>query len=238
MTWKFPKRIPRAGEVVDVHDFNDGIQPFVEEDGRLNEHNWNEDLKTQLTLGDMDEDIAHRVLHKSNLLDASEGSNPSAVTPFEIDGSSVWQPLAMDGTNTSYEFRSRGGVLYIVASLQWSAYKPTIGVVGTPGPPFTYPDGETDNSDYRIQHTLFGIRIDGALEPISVIGDQDSLSEAVNMETGISGLWQGVDIDIAVPVGPGRHTVEVVAKTEVVESEDDRILSLVYSTELLVWEIR
>lgn len=226
MTWKFPKRIPRAGQVVSAEDFNDGIQPIVEEDGRFNEHNWNDDLKTQLNRSDMADDVSFRVLHKSNTLDASEGGNPSAVTPWEFFPAKTWQPIKMDGTNTSYSFTSRGGLLEIEAGLQYSAKGDPRG------------DLVTTDERFDLLHTLFGIRIDGALEPVSVVGDQDSLNAAVNMETGISGFMQGVNLDISVPVGPGPHTVEIVALVEAVETEKDDISIYIYSTEMWVWEIR
>jgi len=233
MAWKFPKRLPRTGQVVDAEDFNEGLQPFFEEALKLNEQNVSTDLQSQLTLADVDEDISFRTLHKSNFIDASEGNLPTTVTPFKVPCSEAWTPIPMDGTDTAFDFSSRGGALYIVASLQyayshwerWSYDEGVNLVVGS----FEWHD---------IIHVQFGVRIDGAFEAISLVGDQDSLNAGVTMETGVSGLMQGVDIDICVPITPGRHTVEIVARCETVPGEQDRMNAYIYSTELLVWEIR
>jgi hypothetical protein len=238
VAWKFPKRIPRDNQVVDYRDLNEGIQPYVEEDGRLNEQNWSSDLSGQLTRDDLADDVSFRVLHKSNIIDASDtdtgwdnnGDGTPDIFPFEVAGSRTWVPIPMDGTNTGYSFQSRGGVLFIIASVQFSikGIVPVFDATGT----FDYPD-LTD-----LQHTLFGIRIDGALEAVSVFGDQDSLDEAENMETGLSGYVMGATVEVAIPVGPGNRTIEVVAMTEVVDNTNDVLAGLIYNTELLVWEIR
>jgi hypothetical protein len=230
MGWKFPKRIPRNNQVVDYRDLNDGIQPYVEEDGRLNEQNWSDSLATQLNRADLADDVSFRVLHKSNIIDASstQGDVP-VVVPFEVVASRSWIPIPMDGTNTGYSFQSRGGALFIIASMQFS-------LKGRPG------FFDTTAFEYvtapDLQHTQFGIRINGALEPLSVLGDQDSLYEAENMETGLSGYVMGATVEVCVPVGPGNHTIEIVAMTEVVDNTNDALAGLIYSTELLVWEVR
>ncbi len=236
MAWKFPKRLPRTGQVVDAEDFNEGLQPFFEEALKLNEQNVSTDLQSQLTLADVDEDISFRTLHKSNFIDASEGNLPTTVTPFKVPCSEAWTPIPMDGTDTVFAFSSRGGALYIVASLQYaySYFERTL--LDTSTSPATLVEGDVEWHD--IIHVQFGVRIDGAFEAISLVGDQDSLNAGVTMETGVSGLMQGVDIDICVPITPGRHTVEIVARCETVPGEQDRMNAYIYSTELLVWEIR
>ena len=224
MGWKFPERIPRDGEVVDYRDLNEAIQPFVEEDGHLNEHNWSDAMAATVTRADMAEDVSFRVLHKSNIIDVSD---TDAGSPFKVEASHTWVPVPMDGTNTGQSITSRGGVLVIIASLQFSLQGDPKGE-----------EAALADERYEVLHTLFGIRIDGALEPSSVVGDQDSLHSAPNMETGVSGFVQGVEVEIAVPVAPGSHTVEIVARTEALKTESDDVAGLLYSTELLVWEIR
>tara|TARA_R110002096_G_scaffold398191_1_gene594266 strand:+ start:250 stop:933 length:684 start_codon:yes stop_codon:yes gene_type:complete len=227
MAWKFPERIPRTGEVVDNRDLNEAIQPFVEEDGRLNEQNWSSSMAVTVTRADLAVDASFRVLHKHNTIDASD---TDAGSPFSVEASQTWEPLLMDGTNTEYSLSSRGGTLVVIASLQ-------MGLQGNPG---AWGDGTAylDGAREEVVHGLFGIRLDGALLPISVVGDQDTSSEGENMETGLSGYLQGIDIEISVPVTPGRHTVEIVAKSEALASASDQVAILIYSTELLVWEIR
>lgn len=228
MTWKFPKRIPRTGTVVDSDDFNDGIQPFVEEDGRLNEHNWNQDLQTQLARTDLADDVSFRVLHKSNIIDASDTDQGSPVSFFATN---TWQTVAMDGSAASYSFTSRGGALGVMASLQ----------LGLPGEAGAWGNGTTgaeDSSKSILAYAKVGILIDGALEPLSVVGDQDSLHEGLSMETGVTGYLQGTDLFLTVPIGPGEHSVAVVISVDELEEETEKNKILVYTTELLVWEIR
>lgn len=232
MPWKFPVRIPRTGQVVDAEDFNDGFKPMFDEAHKLNEHNVSSNLKTQATLADVDADISFRTMHKSNFIDASEGNLPSSVTPFEVPCSAAWTPIPMDGTDTVYAFSSRGGLLYVVASLQYAySYFERYAKSST----------GTISGDYEwhdIIHVQFGVRLDGAFEAISLVGDQDNLNAGITMETGISGLMQGADIDICLPVTPGRHTLEIVARCETVPGEQDRMTAYIYSTEMLAWEIR
>lgn len=225
MAWKHPERIPRTGEVVSHRDLNSATQPFVEEDGRLNEQNWSAAMAGTVTRADLAADVAFRVLHESNVVDASEQTSGT-----EINATLQWVPLEVDGTNSAFSFTSRGGTLCIFASVQMS-------IKGQAG---GWTDGVATTSAPRtdIVHGLFGIRVDGALSTISVVGDQDSLSEGANMETGVSGYVQGVEVETTMPVAPGQHTVEVVAKTETLPTSTDESSILVYSTELLVWEIR
>ena len=231
MGWKFPERIPRDGEVVDYRDLNAAIQPFVEEDGRLNEHNLSDSIfaaPAKTTRGVLAEDVSWRVLHKSNIIEASDTDQGS---PFEVESSLVWTAIPVDGTNTAFSFTSRGGTLVIIASLQMS-------IQGTPG---AWGDGTLIVNNPRaeqVAHGLFGLRIDGALSTISVVGDQDTNNEGANMESGVSGYVQGVEVETSIPVGPGTHTVELLGKCEALDTASDDTAILVYTTELLVWEIR
>jgi hypothetical protein len=238
MAWKFPRRIPRNTQVIDYRDLNEGIQAYVEEDGRLNEQNWSESLRGTLTRADLSDDVSFRVLHKYNFIDASDTDNgwdnngdaTPDIFPFEVQASRAWVPIPMDGTDTGYNIQTRGGALFIIASLQhsmkgdFSLYVPA-----------------TENF-YRqvtpMYYTQFGIRINGALEPLSVIGDLDSLDAAENMETGMSGFVMGATVQVCIPVPPGNHNIEVVARTDIVNSTDDAIAAQIYTTELLAWEIR
>jgi len=234
MAWTFPKYIPRAGQVVDADDFNDMFEPLYGATRRLNEHNLSSDIASNITRTDVDEDVSFRTMHKYNVIDASEGANPSASTPFEVACSSIWTAVPMDGTNEFQTFSSRGGMLYVCASLQYCYSYFERYVLDTTGP--TVLAGQEDTSD--VIYVQFGVRVDGAFEAVSLVGDQDELSSGLTMETGVGGMMQGVEVDIAVPITPGQHTLEIVARVQSLGGEEDRMSAYIYSTELLAWEIR
>lgn len=236
MAWTFPKYIPRAGQVVDADDFNDMFEPLYGATRRLNEHNLSSDIASNITRTDVDEDASFRTMHKYNFIDASEGANPSASTPFEVACSSIWTAVPMDGTNEFQTFSSRGGMLYVCASLQYcySYFERT--VLDTSVSPAAVVSGQDDTSD--VIYVQFGVRVDGAFEAVSLVGDQDELSSGLTMETGVGGMMQGVEVDIAVPITPGQHTLEIVARVQSLGGEEDRMSAYIYSTELLAWEIR
>ena len=211
MGWKFPRRLPRTDQVVDYRDFNDGLMPFAEEDGKLNEHNWSDDLQTQLTRAtDLDDDISFRVGHVYTVEDASENYNGS---PEFVEADVGWT-LVPDMT---YEFSTRGGSVYVICSLQFGA-------------------GNLQTT--ALVYTRFAIRLDGAILPISLVGDQDFYSSGATMEIGLSGRMQGVDIDHSFPVAAGKHTVEIMVDVRSVNKTDGDLRTALYTRELLVWEIR
>lgn len=230
MPWKFPKRLPRQDNVVDYRDLNDGLMPVVEEDGRLNETNINEDLATQLNReADLQDDVSFRIAHLQDFIDCSDlydGKPGWPGVPDVLYADKGWQviPAAAlydaitDQPGTlSYTFRSYGGDIYIYATFQFS-----VGAISI-----------TD-----LMYTKFGVRVDGAVLPISVIGDQDLGASGPTMESGISGRTMGVCIDHSISLNPGVHTIEIVADPRAMKAQDKDLRACFYSKELLIWEIR
>ena len=39
MSWKFPKRVPRTNDPLSPEDLAEGLRPFYEVSGDINEHN-------------------------------------------------------------------------------------------------------------------------------------------------------------------------------------------------------
>lgn len=211
MGWKFPERLPRTNRVVDYRDFNSALLPFAEEDGRFNEHNWNEDLQTQLTRAtDLDDDVSFRVGHVFIEEDASENFNG---TPEFIEADGGWTLIP----DMTFSFSTRGGVLYVLGSLQF---------------------GVGDIATTALVYTRLAVRLDGAILPESVVGDQDFYSSGATMEIGLAGRLQGADIDHSIPIAAGRHIVELVADVRSVNRDDGDLRGAFYNRELLVWEIR
>lgn len=229
MAWKYPKRLPRANNVVDYRDFNDGLMHVVEEDGRLNEHNWNEDLKTQLTRGtDLADDVGFRVRQKTDEIDASYVYTGVGVyEPDFVEVNAGWTVIPEMSTTVT----TRGGLMYVLCSMQ----------IGS---------GDIDME--AVSFTRLAVRLDGAVLPLSVIGCQDFGAIGPWMETGMSGRLMGVDLDHTFPVTAGQHTIDIVADvrslttlrsvpTSTVATNhptDVDLRAAFYNKELVVWEIR
>lgn len=234
MAWKFPKRIPRTGQVVDHRDFADGLVPFIEEDGRLNEQNWSSDLYSQLDRKtDLDEDVAWRLVtgdaFENPYRDVLSSTFTSGSNSFAVQHATrTWQ--VVDRTNLRMEFTSRGGSLYVIWGAQMIPLAPL--TLGTAAIPFLVP----------------GIRVDGVVYPVSCAGSLDVMSRGENMEVGLSGANAFV-VDVAIPeLVPGRHVVEAVVKVESpwgknsegAQNIDFTALTgfVLGSREMLVWEAR
>ena len=220
MTWKLPKRLPRTGSVVDSRDFNDALMHVVEEDGRLNEHNWNDDLGStsavagQLTMNThMETDAAFRYFHYGEAVDASELYN-SVPAPDFFYASRGWQAIP----ELSITFTTPGGFFYIWSSMQFSIADMALG-------------------DNDLVYTRFAVRLNGAILPISVIGDQDSYSSGTTMETGLSGRSMGVDIDHSIKLSAGTHTLDIVIDPRAISPLGGDLRSCIYSKNFLVWEM-
>lgn len=208
MSWKFPRRIPKTGQILDAQDLDDAFVPYVDEEGgHLGEQNFSSSLANDLIREtDLAPDICMRVATAQVVVDASEGptSVPTpADEPFtqnalaqQVTATGTWVPIE----GLSYTFTSKGGTLYALASMQ-------LGV--------TFPkwDGPTDNNIITMR---LGIRVDGAVYPILTIGDQDSYDEGDFMELGVGGWCQGVDVEGSIPITPGSHTVDFVISAHVV----------------------
>ena len=222
MALKFPRRRVRPLEVQDIQDMNDTLLPVVEEMGRLNEHNFDTVLSSELSVGDMDLDVAFKVAHGETYVDVSDndiiGNLPNLT---RISQSELW--ISVHPTILTKSFTSEDGGSYrLIAGGQYSSEKP---------------------SSTTTAQTLFAFKIDGAVLPDSIIGDQDFYHADPHMEIGFSGQADGFLLDLIVYLAPGIHTVEVVAQTRnLVGVRRETVAGVpqdlfIFSAEALYWEM-
>ena len=68
MSWKFPKRVPRQNHPLSPEDLAEGLRPFYEASGDINEHNIDSaSFTTDLTVGvDTSSDLAYNIKEVNN----------------------------------------------------------------------------------------------------------------------------------------------------------------------------
>lgn len=222
MSWKLPRKVPVAGQIPDAQDLNDGFRPFTEADGRLSEGNFAETMAGQLA---QHTDIAEDIALRSMSIRANQyaGGPVASATYAQVPIGPGWTRVE-DLVRT---LNVETGPLLVMVSLQAGRESPG--------------DGVAARAQRAYMHSRFALRVDGSVVPHSVVGDQDSSTEGEGMELGLWNYLQGVDIFCVVPVGPGSHTVEVVAQAEGSVTTDLASASeslLVYSRELVVVEVK
>lgn len=239
---KFPRRRVKNSETHNTQDMNDAILPVVEEMGRLNEHNFNSDMQAQLALTDMSQDVAFNIScpytswSGSHVVDISDKGTEAnidaalAVSPptlFRIPQDNKWHALWPDKLSRPFTSRD-GGMFRFLASGQWGSERMTQVPV---------------SSYFR-----FAFRIDGAIIPDSVVGDQDYFQSNDRMETGMAGQLGAFLLDFTLHLNPGQHTVDVVVQNLFLESEprreigtapttQDKMDAYCGSAEIFIWEM-
>jgi len=187
---KFPKRRIKAEQTHNFEDFDESLDFVVEEMGKLNEHNFSSAIKSELQITDMSSDVCFKGYSNSVFIDVST-NNTALPTLSKVKQNSLW--TAIHPTYLTKEVTSTdGGHFRRVAGAQYSVA-----------------DTNVDSTSY----TLFGFRVDGAVLPDSIIGDQDFFSSDDHMEIGMSGAHDSFLIDITIYLSPGIHTIEVVGQT-------------------------
>lgn len=179
---------------MDHVDFDEGLRPFVDELGRYEDENFDEDMKAQLVEGDMALDV-HRRVHLIQVRN-NDDDRSLADKEFRTLRTDTWVPVGSGAFGLEHEFTSRGGTLSLAASLQmWR-------------PPDT--SGPWTPSNLYVQ---LAFEVDGSLFTESVIGDQDTYSEGLAMETGMEGLVYSASLEAVLEhLTPGAHTVRVVLR--------------------------
>jgi len=239
MAIKLPRRRIRNEETHNVQDMNDTLLPVVEEMGRLNEHNFNSTMQTELTLTDMSNDVAFNIScpsiswSGSHVVDVSDKGTEANIdvalaagSLFRIPQDNKWHALWPDKLSRSFISRD-GGMFRFLASGQWGSERMTQVPV---------------SSYFR-----FAFRIDGAVIPDSVIGDQDYFQSNDRMETGLAGQLGAFLLDFTLHLNPGQHTVDVVVQNLFLEAEPRREIgaptvqnkmdAYCGSAEILIWEM-
>ncbi len=219
--WRFPRRIPKTGQVIDHEDLNAGFLPLVAGSGHLGEGNWQDDLSGQLNpVTEVADDVAYRY---SFVQGTSYCGGPvaSATNELRVAVGPGWTRLGELVITRDVE----AGPVMVLASFQHGK--------SAPG------DGNDTLASRAYVHVNYGIRVDGNVVPLSVVGDQDRGNAGDGMEFGIWNYLQGIDIFLILDVAPGRHTFELVvtADAELLEATDyDEVL--VYNPEFVVVEVK
>lgn len=227
MTWRHPEKIPKAGQVIDYKDLNAGFRPFVEADGKLGEGNFSDTLATTLdTSADLATDIAYRS-DSARATSYAGGPVASATNEIQIRVGPGWTAVDGGGSGALRKtFQVETGPVILLASFQAGRLEPG--------------DGDASTPDAFFMHPQFAFRVNGSLIETSVVGDQDFSKEGEGMELGPWNYLHGVDMFYILDIGPGRHTVEVVAHAEgdptSLASAEEAIL--IYNRELVVVEVK
>ena len=222
MALKFPKRRIKNDQTHNYEDFDESLDFVVEEMGKLNEHNFSGVMKAEIQLTDMAEDVCFKGYSNSVFIDVST-NNVFAAGVSKVKQNSLWtviHPAVLSKTANS----SDGGHFRLVAGAQ-----------------YTVQDTNPDSTSY----TLFAFRVDGAVLPDSVIGDQDFFSSDEHMEIGMSGAHDSFLLDLTIYLSPGAHTIEVVGQTRnlVGNRREDPTISpnpedlYIFTAECFYWEL-
>ena len=192
MSWTFPRRKPRANQVMDTRDLDDGIEPYIATLGSLNEHNFA--LAGGLTEADMAVDVHRRAFHVGVTHDGDQRTPVVNATQFIVRSRNTWIPV----NTLTHSFTSRGGTLVVGGSMQaWRPANNTIGSLII-----------TKSNLYA----MLGVEIDGTVITEGVIGDQDSNHGGIGMEVGCEGPTFPFKVEVTVPVVAGFHVVRIVTK--------------------------
>jgi hypothetical protein len=183
--WVKPRHKVRDSGVINPEDFNEAIRPFDEQaKSAIGSSNVSsEALSTLDRSTNYEEGIALRVAIVQRESELAEDEDPG--TEVSVTESMGWVVVHKK------EFSTLGGSLYMLWSFQMGC-------------------GSDQNEIVSVQ---YGLRVNGGVINELVVGDQDYFDSAPSMELGVGGFHQGVEVDGAVQLPPGRHLVECVAKT-------------------------
>ena len=242
MAWRFPDKKEESLGVMNTEDTNRSFISVVEEmTGELNEQNIAADAFSDTSK--YAKDVAYRHAKVEVLVDGYEVGDSSWTTPptysMYDDGlgpanktalltrSSTWNSIySTDGTtgNLEYTFISTGGLLFITARL-WGAQYALYETVTT---------GEW--TQYIYNPILFALKLNGAFIPESLDGNINVTNYQNPIDTGNREVFS-VNIDLVVPVTPGKNTVEVVAMVRSMTADKKYMVPMVGSRSLILWEI-
>ena len=99
-----------------------------------------------------------------------------------------------------------------------------------------YTVGDNSGYPYRYNPILFAVKLNGAFIPESLDGNISIARYQNPIDTGNRQVFS-VNIDLVVPVLPGRTTVEVVAKVRSLNTDQKYMVPMVGSRSLILWEI-
>lgn len=195
MSWRHPKRLPVAGDVVDFEDLNESVRHVHDELGNLNEHNLSAELQTELTSADYEDSTLTRyakIQRTSTNFGQLGASNGSDFFLYSVGTWSVIDGLTTDGL-TYGGIRTSGGLVRITVS-----YQVMLGQGGRMIPSWYIP----------------GIEVDGRVIVESQRGDLDSNYSGASSELGYGGVGVPIKQTVVLRLAPGHHTVRAVGKIE------------------------
>ena len=182
MSWRFPKRVPREDHPLSPEDLAEGLRPFYELSGDINEHNINAaSIVSGLTVGvDTDNDIAYRIKEVNNY-DASALFEQSNHTTYVVTAG--WVEIA----DTEIEFSTAGAPFLIFAAIDYGM-----------------------NSDAsEMSQAQFVVMLNGSPHIESGVGCFDVNALSGVHETGVGSGQSRCCIDAVIFVPPGRHRVSL-----------------------------
>jgi hypothetical protein len=203
MSTVYPERAIQTGDPLDADAVSDTLQRFADEmDGNLGEMNWAASALTSTT-DDLETDAVLRVYDASTAVDWT-GENafyePVAgpTGALRVPISLTWNAIITASLKTC-----RGGTYRVVFSAQQDA-------------------GELSNDAAywsKLAGCAYAVRVDGTVYEESVVGG----SERSNDPKGEALYWDVacVDIEICIPLAPGQHTFEVVARMARMDTDSE-----------------
>ena len=215
MSYLFPKRALRAGDVLDPTDLTEDIAPAAERvSGRLNAHNISETISSSVGV---DEEAYYAIYHYETLAQFRWATTTPGSLGWPDDNGNVssfassiqnnfeWQSLDNATRGTVRVSPTTGmSVLWINAYAQylWYGFDPTIGVYGgswyTVRPGFSDPGQHKNGAMTRPCGLQFALRVDGNIIPETITGIDDTTYRA---STPIKPTSQRVDTVLLTP-GP------------------------------------
>lgn len=201
MSTIYPERAIQSGEPLDADAVSNVLQKFADEiDGNLGEMNWAANALTSTT-ADLETDAVLRVYDASTAVNwTSENAyyEPAAAPTnyIRVPISSSWNAIITATLKTC-----RGGTYRVVFSAQQDA-------------------GELSNdADYwsKLAGCAYAVRVDGTIYEESTVGG----CERSNDPKGEALYWDVacVDIELCVPLAPGQHVIEIVARMARADSD-------------------
>ncbi len=183
MSWKFPKRVPRQNHPLSPEDLAEGLRPFYEASGDINEHNIDSaSFTTDLTVGvDTSSDLAYNIKEVNNYTYAALFDNTERDS-YPV--SAGWTEV-----NDAYmEFSTEGGPFLLFAAVDYNM------------------DSTTAS---RLCQAQFVILLNGSPYIETGIGCFDTSAISGVHEVGLAGASSRACIDSILLLPAGRHRVSI-----------------------------
>lgn len=212
MSYRFPRRIPRSGEVIDAVDMTESLQYAANESsGRLNQHNFaNDAFSSRLHVNDNAFARFDTIQHEADGTDPFV--SPAPANAAVITKPATWQPVGGDSGagRLRYSWVSTAySALWVQASFQYSG----------PGELTTFPPVPGIN-DAGVN---FVLSFDGQIIPESATGIMDQSANLFETFGPITfgahgqypaGFAKAVVLDAVLAMTPGPHSIELLASTQ------------------------